>query len=213
MKRLQIIGCLLVMLAQSSNAVITGEGEFKLVKQDNVMSLYERWIPGAEGGNIREVKAVFIVRSDVESVINLLTDQAKGKQWNSNAEKYNVIPSGTRTSWITYTRYSIPWPFGDQDCCLSYSVTKDAGNPRAGTISFESTLHNQFPVTSSVTRIAGTKGKWHFEDAQNGNMRVAYIISTNRSKKVPRWIADPIVRNNLFSTMTTFRDMLEKRDK
>lgn len=211
MKKLQIIGCLLVMLAQTTNAGITGESEFKLVKQEDGMSLYERWIPGAEGENIREVKAVFLVKADVEAAINLLTDQAKGKQWNSNARKYNVLHTGTRTSWVTYTRYSIPWPFGDQDCCLSYSVSKDAGNPRAGTISFESTVNNQFPVTSSVTRITGTRGKWHFEDAQNGNMRVSYLISTNRSKKVPRWIADPIVRNNLFSTMTNFRSMLEKK--
>ncbi|MBO9566266.1 MAG: hypothetical protein J7621_26065 [Niastella sp.] len=70
---------------------------------------------------------------------------------------------------------------------------------------------NQFPVTASVTRIAGTRGKWQLEDAQNGTMRITYIVSTSRNKKVPRWIADPIVRNNLVSTMTTFRDILEKR--
>lgn len=210
MKSLQLLGCLLV-LVQWLHAGVPGEGEYKLVMKDEVISLYERWIPGGEGEQVREIKAVFAVRSDVEAVISLITDQAKGKEWNINARQYNVLHHADRTGWITYTRYSIPWPFGDQDCCLSYSVQKGAGNPRAGVIGFESVLNNQFPVTGSVTRITGTKGKWLLEDAGNGQMNVSYIISTHRSKKVPRWISDPIVRKNLFNTMSTFRSMLAKR--
>ncbi|WP_315820327.1 START domain-containing protein [Paraflavitalea speifideaquila] len=211
MKNVQVLGCLLLMLVQSLYAGATGEGEFKLVKQDEVLSLYERWIPGGQGEQVREIKAVFIVRSDVESVINLLIDQAKGKEWNTNARKYNVLHTGNRTNWITYTRYSVPWPFGDQDCCLSYNVHKESANPRMAVISFESALNNQFPVTTSVTRITGTKGKWLLEDAGYGHMKISYIVSSHRSKKVPRWIADPIVRNNLFTTMTTFKSILEKK--
>lgn len=211
MKNLQVLGCLLILLVQSLYAGVIVEEEYKLVKKDAVLSLYERWIHGGQGEHVREIKAVFVVRSDVEAVINLLTDQARGKEWNINAEKYSVLHAGDRTNWITYTRYSIPWPFGNQDCCLSYKVNKDANNLRVGVIGFESVLNNQFPVTTSVTRITGTKGKWLLEDAGNGHMKVSYFISTNRSKKVPRWISDPIVRNNLFSTMTTFRSMLEKQ--
>lgn len=211
MKSVQVFGCLLVLLVQSLYAGVTEEGEYKLVKKDAVLSLYERWIPGGQGELVREIKAVFVVKSDVESVINLLTDQARGKDWNINAEKYNVLHSGDRTNWITYTRYSIPWPFGNQDCCLSYKVQKDASNLRTGIIGFESTLNNQFPVTASATRITGTKGMWLLEDAGNGHMKVSYIISTHRSKKVPRWISDPVVRNNLFATMSTFKSILEKR--
>ena len=207
MKSLQLTGCLLVLVQW----LYAGEGEFKLVMKDEVISLYERWIPGGEGEQVREIKAVFAVRSDVEAVISLITDQARGKEWNINARQYNVLQHGDRAGWITYTRYSIPWPFGDQDCCLSYTIQKNAVNPRAGVIGFESVVHNQFPVTNSVTRITGTKGRWLLEDAGNGQMKVSYIISTHRSKKVPRWISDPIVRKNLFNTMSTFRSMLEKR--
>ncbi|NML22552.1 hypothetical protein HHL16_16845 [Pseudoflavitalea sp. G-6-1-2] len=211
MKNLQVLGCLLVLLVQSLYAGVAGEGEYKLVKKDEVISLYERWIPDGQGEQVREIKAVFTVRADVDAVISLLTDQTKGKEWNINARKYNVLHAGSRTSWITYTRYSIPWPVGDQDCCLSYSVQKDLSKSLTGSIHFESVVNNQFPVTEDVTRITGTKGKWQLEDAGNGQMRVSYFVSTNRSKKVPRWISDPIVRNNLFTTMSSFRTLLEKQ--
>ena len=187
------------------------EGEFKLVKSDQAVSLYERWIPGAEGEQVREVKAVFEVKADIEAAITLLTDQAKGKTWNAQAGEYKVLPSGNRNQWITYTRYSVPWPFGDQDCCIAHQVNKDPNNPKAGTIYFESTTHTSFPVTDAATRIQGTRGRWIFEDNQHGGMKVSYIVSTNRSKKMPRWVTDPIVRNNMFSTMSSFRSLLEKR--
>lgn len=210
MKKLQVIGCLLLMALQVGAAGPAGEGEFKLVKKDKAISLYERWISGETGENIREIKAVFLVRSDVAAAIQLLTDPVQGKEWNQHAKQYKVLLSGQRSQWITYTRYSIPWPFGDQDCCLSYKVGHDTGNPRVGVVSFEGVQHDQFPVSGSVTRIQGTKGQWNFEDAQ-GLMKVSYIISTSRSRKVPRWVADPIVRNNLVATMSRFRQLLEKR--
>ncbi|MET6997027.1 START domain-containing protein [Chitinophaga defluvii] len=184
-------------------------GDFKLVKQDEVISLYERWIPGAGGGQVRQIKAIFLVQSDVAAVARLLTNQAMGTNWNTNAKVYQVLLSGVADNWITYTRYGIPWPFGDQDCCLSYHLYKDPERNRTGEITFESTLHNKFPVSYDVARITGTRGKWLMEDEGDGHMKITYMITTDRSKKVPRWVSDPIIRNNLFSTMTTFRNILE----
>jgi len=184
-------------------------GDFKLVKQDEVISLYERWIPAAGGEQVRQIKAIFLVQSDVAAVASLLTNQAMGTNWNTNAKVYQVLLSGATDNWITYTRYGIPWPFGDQDCCLIYHLRKDPEGNRAGEITFESTLHHKFPVPDDVVRITGTRGKWLMEDEGNGRMKITYMITTDRSKKVPRWVSDPIIRNNLFTTMTTFRNILE----
>ncbi|MCW3467188.1 START domain-containing protein [Chitinophaga nivalis] len=188
-----------------------GEDIFRLVKKDAIISLYERWIPAASGEQVREIKAVFSVKADVDGVTRLLTNQRQGTVWNTNAKEYQVLQWENTDNWITYTKYGIPWPFGDQDCCLLYHLYKQPQHTRAGEITFESTLHNRFPVSGSITRITGTRGKWLMEDEGNGAMRITYIISTNRSKKIPRWVSDPIVRNNLFATMTTFRNILEKQ--
>lgn len=183
------------------------EEEFKLVRTDKGISLYERWIPNAEDEKVREIKATFIVRADLAGISRLMTSAAMGTDWNVNAKEYNVIPSGTENTWITYIKYSIPWPFEDQDCCLLYHLRKEE---QYAEISFESTSHNRFPVYKNITRISGAKGKWLLQDLGNGNMRVTYFISTNRSKKVPRWISDPIVQGNLIETMARFKTLAEK---
>lgn len=182
------------------------EEEFKLVRTDKGISLYERWIPNTEDEKVREIKATFIVRADVAGISRLMTSPAMGTDWNVNAKEYHVIPSGTENTWITYIKYSIPWPFEDQDCCLLYHLRKEG---QYAEISFESTSHNRFPVYKNITRISGARGKWLLHDLGNGNMRVTYFISTNRSKKVPRWISDPIVQGNLIETMTRFKTLAE----
>lgn len=130
------------------------EEEFKLVRTDKGISLYERWIPNAEDEKVREIKATFIVRSDLAGISRLMTSAAMGTDWNVNAKEYNVIPSGTENTWITYIKYSIPWPFEDQDCCLLYHLRREE---QYAEISFESTSHNRFPVYKNITAIPAPK--------------------------------------------------------
>jgi hypothetical protein len=77
-------------------------------------------------------------------------------------------------------------------------------------VHFESTAHEKFPVQTKITRISGTKGKWMLEEKKKGITQITYFISTDRSTTLPRWVSDPIVRNNLFETMTAFKNILEK---
>jgi hypothetical protein len=182
-------------------------GGFKLVKKDNIISLYERWFVNTQGENVRELKAVLQVRSDIPEIISLLADSMRGTKWNIHAVTYNIHGGGA--SWITYLKYAIPWPFGDQDCCLFYSLKQGAVSQKYALLNFESTTHQQYPEQKNITRITGIKGKWELQGTEKGHVRVTYLISSNRNTRLPRWISDPIVRNNLFDTMSAFKNILE----
>ncbi|WP_160716773.1 sterol desaturase family protein [Chitinophaga solisilvae] len=200
----------LLLLAQSpASAHQLSDGSYKLVKQEKNIALYERWIAASGMESVREVKAVFTVKSDVRSVTQLLRSQEQGTNWNAHVKMYRVLLSSDSNQWTTYLKYKIPWPFGDQDCCLLYRFNPHTAGERHGEITFESTSSSLFPVTADVSRITGTRGRWLMEDT-GGSMKITYTITTNRSK-VPRWVSDPIVRNNLFSTMDDFRSILEKQ--
>ena len=177
--------------------------DFKLVKQADNIFLYERWIESAQGGKVREIKAVFLVRSNVPNLIRLLKDPARGKTWNANAKDYRVMPLPEENRWISYIQYDIPWPFDDQDCCLAFHYQHNE-------VSFESTSNSAFPESEGMQRILGTRGKWVMETMHSGNIKVTYLISTDKSKKIPRWVSDPIVHNNLFKTMSQFKKLAEQ---
>lgn len=177
--------------------------EFRLVKQSGDIFLYERWIGDGDAA-VRELKAVFLVRSDAPSIIGLLRDGQRGHGWNPSAREYKVLPATEPGKWINYIRYAIPWPFEDQDCCLSFHVE----NPLE--VRFESTQHPAFPPEEGRTRLTGVRGKWLLEPRNSGFVQVQYFITTNRNRKLPRWASDPIVHSNLVKTMTQFKHLAEQ---
>ena len=170
-----LIVLILLLLVVNSNAQA---GDYKLVKKDGLISLYEKWIRAMNGEQAREIKAVFFVKATPADAIQLLKNQSKGKDWNAGADVYKVVASANTNSWVSYVRYDIPWPVGDQDCCLAY-IMKESTNVTE--IFFESTSHTSFPIKSGVGRINGTKGKWLLEKNANGMMKITYTISTNKN--------------------------------
>ncbi|RYE23951.1 MAG: hypothetical protein EOP51_08935 [Sphingobacteriales bacterium] len=207
MKGLKLL-LILVAFLQNVATAQANTGIYKMVKQDDIITLYERWINNDKGETVRELKAVLLVKSDMNEVTALLTNNAKGKKWNTSASEYKVIGHATDGYWITYTRYDIPWPFEDQDCSLRYTVVnKTSSNVE---IMFDEYTDPQFPLHEGVTRIAGTHGKWILEDQRNGYVKLTYFISTDRSKKVPKWCSDMVVHSNMFKTLTAFKNTLEK---
>lgn len=207
---MQSLPVLLLSSALFFNSLFADTSEFKLVKQNKAITLYERWIPGAGGENVREIKAVFLVKAGVPAVIGLFKDQSRGMQWNTNASDYKIASQADEQHWITYIRYNIPWPMDDQDCCLLYQYHNLSGATNAAEVIFESTADSRFPLPDKTTRITGTRGKWIMEPATGGQIKITYMVTTDRSKKVPRWVSDPIIHDNLFKTMTRFKDLLEK---
>lgn len=184
--------------------------DFKLVQSQQNIALYERWIQH-NGNNVRELKAEFTVKTNgTPQVIQLLKDAGKGNVWNPNASAYKIRLL-QNTSWLTYIRYKTPFPMDDQDCCLKYFYADaDASKPMYA-INFESMASNNFPLQKNVTRITGIKGKWLIENKGNGTTKITYQIVSDKSASIPRWVSDPIIHNNLFTTISSFKKLLEAR--
>jgi hypothetical protein len=200
---------LLLLVTMLQVTFATAAEEFKMVKRDENITLYERWMTNTKGEPLREIKAIVEVRSDFDAILRLLTDNSEGKTWNTSASDYKVVGRAADGNWLTYTKYDIPWPFEDQDCLLLFKITQR--NDNTAEIAFQEHKDPRFPVNEGVTRISGTKGKWVLENLKNGNVRITYYISTDRSKKIPKWCSDIAVHSNMFKTLTTFKNTLEKK--
>ena len=146
-------------------------------------------------------------RTSINEIVALLKNEEAGRKWNDRAESYHVINKG-EGYWINYIKHDVPFPLDDQDWCVQYY---QPGYQRSGytELYFESINDNRFPLAKSTKRITGVKGRWILEDSSNGNVRITYIISTNRDSSVPRWIADPIIHNTMLETMSNFKNLLE----
>lgn len=189
------------------NMVTAHAGDFKLVGREKQISLFERWIPSSKDMTVRELETVFVVHSDIPAIVKLLQDEHRSARWNVNAADFKILKAGAEDHWMSYTRYDIPWPMDDQDCCLAYELSGDFNRT---VINFRSISSRYFPVSTDVERITGVRGKWILQKEKDNSIRVVYLITTDRSKKVPRWISDKIIHSNLYNTMAAFKAMAEQ---
>jgi hypothetical protein len=178
---------------------------YQLVKKAKGIELYEKWYEISSNKLAREVKVEYHINTSIELAAALIENEIKATQWNKGSSQYKIIHRDAN-SWISYIQYDLPWPLDNQDCVLDYNVSHTSGEQII--IDFKSIEHEIFPATEHVSRILDVKGKWIFQATPTGT-QVDYSITTLPSPTLPRWVTDPIVRNNLIDTMDEFRNILE----
>lgn len=201
-----------VWLVSMFLCIVTGvyaNNEFKLIKQSGPTHLYERWIT-VDKEQVRELKAVFSVKSNIANVIKLLQSQEHGVRWQTKASAYTVKVLQEPLVWVNYIQYDLPAVMDDQDCLLLYTIPMGLmPDAPSCVVLFSSTTDSQYPMKKGVKRISGVKGSWKLERQPEGWVRVTYTISSDRDKKIPRFVSDPIIHDNIFKSMSNFKQILE----
>jgi len=208
MKSLLSFVSMILFLCSGTLAQTAYASDYKFIKKTGATSLYERWIKGLRGEEVRELKAVLIVEASVDKIEQLLKNPAAGTSWNTRASQYRIAATPQPHQWVNYIRYDMPAIMDDQDCCLLF--TKKILADQVTELSFRSTLADVFPKTNGVKRITGVKGKWRLEPLSKEKTKITYTITSDKSGQIPRIISDPIIRDNLFSTMANFKSLVEK---
>jgi hypothetical protein len=179
--------------------------DFIHVKTVKGINLFERWHMISTGELAREVKAVFRVNAPMSEVAGLIKNESRALQWNKNTKVYDVEVVAS-DDWICYLEYDLPWPVSNQDCVLQYNQSYQGDEL---IIYFEGINHPRFPLKHGIDRIPDVKGKWIIAEKERETI-IEYYITTTPSKTLPRWITDPIIRNNLMETMRAFKNILEE---
>lgn len=180
--------------------------DFEKVGIQQEVTLYERWIPGEQGEKVRELKAEFTINSNISRILEVLKDANKSEQWNVNAAEVKIRALDDPEQWLVYTRYDIPWPLNDQDCWVIY---RQNGDPQHTVVSFSSMEGKAYGENEGIDRITGIQGSWILESVGTKKIKVTYRITSDRSDKVPRWVSDKVIHNNLYRTMATFKHLSE----
>lgn len=194
----------------TSHVLAQDDNPFTLVREEDSIHIYERWIifPDSDPPQeAREVKSEFIVRSSINSALRLLKDESKIMDWQKHVTEFKVYPLATDTAWIEYSYHDIPWPVSDQDHLLLYQIIKKEKSKIF--ITFKSIKDDAIsPVRDGVTRM-NLLGSWAFQRLPDGKIRATYLIISQPSS-IPRIFTDPIIRRNLMSTIKAYINILEE---
>lgn len=192
----------------TGKTVSAGTSAYTLVKSENSIDIYTRWIPVGESRSARQVQVKFTITASVEKALSILLNDREFTVWMKGTHEYRRIQTTDPNHWYSYIRFSIPWPLNDQDCIIRYAVSKHT--PSFYEISIDGDPGYLQPV-DGVKRISHMTGSWKLVQVAPGRTLVEYTIFSNQPSSFPKWITDPIIQNNMMETMTAFREQADKR--
>lgn len=208
---LKFAGFAILGIIFSLQSIAQNDDEFSLVREEDSIYVYERWIifPESEPPqDAREVKGEFYVKTTIQKAYKLLKDEEKIMDWQKHVTEFKVYPLPVDTAWREYSYHDIPWPVSDQDHFLIYRIEKKEKDKIF--ITFESTYDdNVSPVRSGVTRM-NLLGSWTFQKISDSKIKATYRIISQPSS-IPRIFTDPIIRRNLMSTIKDYIKILEEK--
>ena len=189
-------------------STIDVNAKFNLVRSDDNISIYTRWIPVTETRSTRQLKAEFVIDCSSEKVVSVLRDEKSYTKWMKATKTYYRLKTVNTNQWYSYVQFSIPWPLNNQDCILKYEVHENTELSRT-----EITLIGEpdfLQTYEGVERISHMEGSWVITQIGAGNKtRVEYLVYSKQAPKFPTWITDPLIQKNLLKTMNAFRDIVK----
>lgn len=185
---------------------------FVLVKSDPPFEVHERWIefPGKKPAvTSRELKSETTINATIYKILALLKDESQVKEWQSHLAEFKVYPKQDTTSWDVYSRHDVPWPVSDQDSFMEYKLIEVKPGYEF-LVSFRSRVdHNIAPEHEDISRIE-LVGSWKLVQISPQTVKVTYRIQSAPKGNLPRMIIDPVIRNNLLSSIRSLKEIAEK---
>ena len=188
-------------------STIDVNAKFNLVRSDDNISIYTRWIPVTETRSTRQLKAEFVIDCPAEKVVSVLRDEKSYTKWMKATKTYYRLKTINENQWYSYVQFSIPWPLNNQDCILKYEVHECTDPSKT-----EITLAGEpdfLQTYEGVERISHMEGSWVITKIGAGKSRVEYLVYSKQAPKFPTWITDPLIQKNLLKTMNALRDIVK----
>jgi len=184
---------------------------FTLVKREGSVSIYEKWVnyPGANPPvKSREMKAEFYYHNSIYAGLRLLRNESMITKWQGHVSEFKIYPQRDTATWHEYSYHDIPWPVSDQDHFMEYKIS--VHRPGMLVVSFRSKVNNTLaPLRKGASRMI-LNGTWTLEEIAPGKVKATYLV-LSKPADIPRIFTDPVVRNNIVTTMQQFISILEKK--
>ena len=180
--------------------------EWTLAKQKNEVSVYTRFI---EGWSIKEYKAVFKVRSELEQVIKVLKDIKGRINWLYNTIEVKPVGEQGKDKICFYSQYHAPWPVSNRDNITIFHFRNV--NKKIIRIEMECipSLPN-VPEKDGLVRIKELKGHWIIKDLGNGMIEVIQQCVADPGGSLPDWLANSSVVDSPYNSMLSLKKIIEK---
>lgn len=178
--------------------VFTNQTNWELVKSNKGINVYSQWITLHDGFKTRRLKGELNVRMAMPDLVAFLLDGGRVKNWMVGvSESYNLKIQDE--SSYSYARFSIPWPFNDQDLIVENRL--DYPNGKDTAYIYLTSYPEMLPRMKGLKRMENFYGYWKVFRVSPTSSSVEYAVFSRSEPIAPRWIQDPIIMKTFWSSL------------
>ncbi|MGS2738662.1 hypothetical protein [Sinomicrobium sp. M5D2P17] len=176
------------------------EQGWKMARNEKGIIISYRWVPAPEGRKAREMKAVFTVDSNVNSVISQFRDGRKFRQWSVTASNCDIQLKNDKL-WEAHIELRFPWPLRSRDL-----VTRNELITSGNTIILKmNSIPKARPELPGTKRIESYLATWQFSGISGGKTMIIHRVITYDPPEFPRILADPVIQDKFIESVERLR--------
>lgn len=178
---------------------------WEFIKEKEGIKIYTR----KEGSNtLKSFRGVMDVRSDFQTVSNLIGNVKNVDWWDKNLREIRVLLYEKEKHIQYYLVYGAPWPVTDRDLCVDATITTD---PVTGIRTIYSVpMPNVIPENPDYVRIKDYWQKWMIQDLKNGTIHLVLEGYVDPAGSVPDWVYNMVITETPLKIMRGIRERVEK---
>ena len=197
---IQWLGVTLIFLLSTSLSL---QDEWELAREENGIRVYTG---EAQKPLLKPYRAEMIVNSPVDSIVSLLKDIPRYKDWVHLCVDSRLIEKISNDEFFVYYLTNSPWPVRNRDNCTRIRFERLADSSvwvhlkdHPGKIAEE----------KSVVRVPYMEGYWHLVPIDPAHTHVTHEVRFDPGGSVPVWIANMAVTDAPYNTLLNLRKLLE----
>lgn len=200
-----VISLLLAALFTLPVQAKTSAWALKQEEEDINLKIYTRQV---EGSSLEEFKGEMLVKTELSAAAALLLDSQAAPQWMHQCERFDIEEQVDELSAVVYFINGAPWPVSDRDAVI---LTVMSQNPETLVLRADiSTVKDLIPEYDDYVRIPHMTGFWQFEPKDEGMVLITYQVHVDPGGSLPSWLANSVVVETPYNTMSNMVDMLKK---
>jgi hypothetical protein len=182
-------------------------GAWKMVKNDEGVQTYFRWVTKDDGTEYRERKGEVIAACTVQEALQMISNSESIKKWMANIEEHYNLEYVSADKWVNYTLFNIPWPFSNRDLVSLYQLNTD---PVKKTVTLIISCKDTYiPLKKGITRLTDYHAKWSLVKNGEQSTCISMTMSSSTPPLFPRYIQDPIIEKVFHGNLVRLKKALE----
>lgn len=196
-----LFSLIVTLSAHATNG--SSDWELETDEEDIRLKIYTREISGS---NLKEFKGEMIVNAKLSSLAALLLDSDAAPEWMHQCEKFEIIEQTSPQDAVIYFINGAPWPVSDRDAVISTVMSQ---HPETLDLRIDvKVVIGHLPEDDDYVRIPRMSGFWSFSPLSNGEVKVVYQVHAEPGGSLPAWLANSVVVDTPYHTLSNMRDML-----